>query len=120
MGNLIEVEVHKANEHDTKAGVRVIDNLIKRMPNIKRIMGDKGYRGTTEDYVIEELGIEMYIAPKLSSNPKRKRWIVERTISWINNFKRLVKDYEIRVITSKSMIVLSMIRICLSQIFKFL
>ena len=33
-----------------------------------------------------------------------KRWIVERTFAWLNNYRRLSKDYEINVVYAESMI----------------
>jgi transposase len=33
------------------------------------------------------------------------RWIVERTFSWLNNFRRLSKDYEFSVSSLESMVI---------------
>jgi DDE family transposase len=38
------------------------------------------------------------------------RWIVERTIAWIDRFRRLCKDYERKVQTSEYLIEPAMIR----------
>ncbi|MCL2373282.1 MAG: IS5 family transposase, partial [Defluviitaleaceae bacterium] len=36
-----------------------------------------------------------------------KRWIVERTFAWANNFRRLSKDYEISTSSAENMFMLS-------------
>ncbi|MGH8654812.1 MAG: transposase [Gammaproteobacteria bacterium] len=41
------------------------------------------------------------------------RWIVERTIAWIDRFRRLCKDYERKVQTSEYLIEAAMIRLML-------
>ncbi|WP_288838324.1 transposase [uncultured Bacteroides sp.] len=44
------------------------------------------------------------------------KWIVERTFSWFENFRRLSKDYEVLTETSQAMIYLAMIQIMLNRI----
>ena len=36
-----------------------------------------------------------------------KRWVVERTLAWANNSRRLSKDYEIRIKHSENMFMIS-------------
>jgi len=45
-----------------------------------------------------------------------KRWIVERTISWIGRNRRMSKDYERKVQTSETLIELAMIRLILRRL----
>ena len=45
-----------------------------------------------------------------------QRWIVERTLAWINKSRRMSKDYEQRVQSSEAMIYLCMIRLMLKRI----
>jgi putative transposase len=44
------------------------------------------------------------------------RWIVERTIAWIDRFRRLCKDYECKVQTSEHLIEAAMIRLMLRRL----
>jgi putative transposase len=46
-----------------------------------------------------------------------RRWVVERTIAWVNRYRRLSKDYEYRT-TSESMIYMAGIKIMLRRIAK--
>ncbi len=45
-----------------------------------------------------------------------RRWVVERSIAWINRYRRLSKDYEYRTTTSESMIYMTGIRLMLRRI----
>ena len=45
-----------------------------------------------------------------------KKWIVERTFSWFESFRKLSKDYEVVPETSQTMIYLTMIQIILNRI----
>jgi putative transposase len=44
------------------------------------------------------------------------RWIVERTFAWLGRFRRLSKDYEFHLTTSKTMIELAMIHIMIRRL----
>jgi len=45
-----------------------------------------------------------------------KRWIVERSIAWLSNFRRLSKDYEKNLECSKAMILMAAITITLNKL----
>ncbi|WP_245549542.1 MULTISPECIES: transposase [Methylomicrobium] len=44
-----------------------------------------------------------------------KRWAVERTFSWLGNFRRLSKEVEILTATSENMIRIAMLKITLAK-----
>jgi len=45
-----------------------------------------------------------------------KRWIVERTFAWFENYRRLSKDYEYDPKTSETMIYLAMTHLMLRRL----
>lgn len=45
-----------------------------------------------------------------------KRWVVERTFAWINNFRRLAKDFEVHVRSAENFICISMTQIMLRRV----
>jgi len=47
-----------------------------------------------------------------------KRWIVERTFSWMNNSRRLSKDYEITVKSEEIFIAISQLHVLLCRLAK--
>ena len=95
-GNLLKVRVHAANIHDTKGGCEVFVEALWKYPSIEAVCGDEGYRGTFFDFVISlgrKCDISERIKPIFEILPKR--WRVERTFAWLNNYRLLSKDYEI-------------------------
>ena len=44
-----------------------------------------------------------------------KRWIVERTFSWLGHYRRLSKDVEILTTTAENMIRIEMLKITLAK-----
>jgi putative transposase len=40
-----------------------------------------------------------------------KRWVIERTLAWLNRSRRLAKDFEITVASAEAWIMLASIRV---------
>ena len=49
-------------------------------------------------------------------SPCQKDWIVERTFSWLENFRRLTIDYEYRADTHEAMLHIAAIKLFLNKI----
>ncbi|MDR0296139.1 MAG: IS5 family transposase [Prevotellaceae bacterium] len=119
-GWLLSAVVHAANEHDSQTGFEVLDTLRYRFERMQTIYADGGYRGELINDVKQQLGWNMVIT--LGSNketgfkPLHRRWIIERTFSWLENFRRLVKDYEYTVSSSIAMIFLAFILLSFNKI----
>ena len=118
MGNLLAVVVHAANIHDTKAGILAARDAFEKYPSIQRFCADAGYRKTFEQDVSSELGlgvdISVRIKPEWELLPKR--WIVERSLAWLNNSRRLSKDYEISIRSAQAVCVIAAFRTLLKKI----
>jgi transposase len=106
IGNLLGVVVHAGNIHDIKAGILVVNKVMKIYPSIQAISADAGYRKTFEKDVLDNYDIPVDISTKINGEWKiiPKRWIVERNFAWMNNFRRLTKDFEITVKSAESFV----------------
>ncbi|MFK0578756.1 IS5 family transposase [Campylobacter jejuni] len=106
IGNLLGVVVHAANIHDTRAGIMVVDKALKTYPTIEAISADAGYRKTFELDVMNNHNIPVDISTKINGEWRiiAKRWVVERNFAWLNNARRLAKDFEITVLSAESFI----------------
>ena len=117
MGNLLAVVVHAANIHDTKAGILAAKKAFETYPSIQRFCADAGYRKTFEQDVSNVLGlgvdISVRIKPEWEVLPKR--WIVERSLAWFNNSRRLSKDYEISVCSAQAVCTIAAFRSLLKR-----
>ncbi len=108
-GHLLYVKVHAANIHDTMLGGQVFGSALAKYPTLQGACFDAGYRGTTVDYVKNVLGK----TAQISSRTTKKwvilpiRWVVERTLGWLNATRRLAKDFEICVSSEENFIMIS-------------
>lgn len=81
-----------------------------------------GYQGQE---MIESVLMSTGIKLEISKRPKQRfevvprRWVVERSIAWVNRYRRLSKDYEYRTTTSESMIYMTGIRLMLKRIVNY-
>ena len=90
---------------------------------LKLIWADGGYAGKLIEHVAQiprhrRLKLEIV---KRSDDLKGfkvvpKRWIVERTFGWLIQSRRLIRDHEVKIEHSESMIYLSMIKRMLARI----
>jgi len=120
-GWLLSVVIHAANEHDSQTGFEVMDTLKYRFDRMQKIYADGGYRGELADEVKNQLGWDLEIILRSDKDagfkPLPKRWIIERTFSWFENFRRLAKDYEYTVSSSVAMVHLAFIAIAINNIY---
>jgi putative transposase len=71
-------------------------------------------------WVEEELGVELEITTPPPGQRGfvviARRWVVERSIAWLNRNRRLSKDYERDTLYSEAMIYLASIRLMLNKL----
>lgn len=76
----------------------MIAEIKRKYPTLKEIRADKGYRGEDVVRTAQEQGLNMVCTKSNAGGaifvPAQGRWIVERSISWLDNCRRLVRNYE--------------------------
>jgi len=119
-GHLLYIKVHSADLPDTNMGRDIAYQTFRAYSSVKGFMGDLGYRGTTKEFVENELRLKMNISDK-STNPgfnlHKKRWPVERTFGWFGGSRRLAKDYEYLPQVSENWVRLSAIGVLIARLF---
>jgi putative transposase len=98
MGLLLIVVVTAANLQDRPAGRMLLPLLRRCQRGIRLIWADGGYSGTLVDWAKDTLDITVSIVKKIVGQTTfvvlPRRWVVERTFSWITAARRNVRDYE--------------------------
>ena len=105
-GNVVAAGITAADVHD-KAGSKTLQQDIEDLGSVKKIVADGAYRGVPPFNAHGR--IEWEIAERKQSGCFKvlpKRWVVERTLAWLSNFRRLSKDYEKSITMSKAMILM--------------
>lgn len=112
LGLILNLKVHEANVQDRDGAKMLLKGMKSKLPRLKLIWADGGYRGKLVDWVLDTLSWTLKIV-KRSDDIKGftvlpKRWIVERTFGWIGRYRRSSKDYEELTTSSEGVVLLSM------------
>ena len=100
MGLLLHAIVHAADVQDRDGGFLLLATLFGKFPFLEKLFADSAYQGP---FFADGLArILPYLTTKIVKRSDRakgfvqlpKRWIVERTIAWLNRCRRLAKDWE--------------------------
>ena len=116
--------VHPANLHDRDGGVLLMAGLFGLYPFLGKVFADAGYSGkifrTGVHKACPHLGIEIVHKPKSAAGftVLPKRWIVERTIAWLNRCRRLAKDWENLSSRALGFLLLASLRLMLRKLCK--
>src|SRR5512144_1756374 len=96
LGLLLVVLVTAASVQDRDGGARVLDRLRFRMPSVAVIWADGGYAGRLLGYARQLLKVTVDIVRKREGQRTfevlPRRWVVERTLSWISRCRRLAHE----------------------------
>jgi transposase len=97
-GLLLVVLVTTAGVQDRDAARLLLWALRGTFPTIRKVWADGGYSGQLVVWATATLGLAVDVVRKLAGQvgfvPLPRRWVVERTFSWINRCRRTVRDYE--------------------------
>src|SRR6476620_6130423 len=122
LGLLLHAVVHPANVQDRDGAILVMATLFGMFPFLQKLFADGGYQGpefsTALAKVRPHLNVEIV---KRSDRAKgfvvlSKRWIVERTLAWLNRCRRLAKDWESRNRKALAFLHLASIRLMLRKL----
>ena len=122
LGLVVHALVHPANIQDRDGGILLLSALGERFPLLAKLFADGAYQGpvfrkalakvrprlTTEIITRRDQAKGFVVLPK--------RWIVERTIAWLNRCRRLAKDFENRTRHALAFVHLASIRLMLRKL----
>lgn len=119
-GHLLDVQATTANVHDTKGALLLLAILAASHPQIKKVLADRGYRGEIIELIRNTLGIDIEVTLSGTSKgkfiPAKGRWVVERSIAWLDNFRRLSRNFEDTLESARQMVIISGIAMLLHRL----
>ncbi len=118
MGLILAVVIQSASVQDRDGATETINKMRGSWRNIVKLFADGGYRGKLIAQIKTNFKIQMEIIKRNEVHTFKvlpKRWIVERTFSWIDAQRRNSKNYERLNNTGVAMIQISSIRSMLNR-----
>jgi len=127
IGVPLSLVVSGANRHDVKLLEATLDQIVMEMPGRAgqyNLCADAGYKGEPALNTVVERDYKPHIkqrreeAHEKLTTPgfKARRWVVERTHSWINRFRKLLVSFEKTEASYVALLSLACAMICWRQI----
>lgn len=121
-GFLLHVIVTPADVQDRDGGSALLATLFGQFPYLEKLFADSAYEGPVFHAALA--GILPHLKTEIVKRSDRlkgfvalpKRWVVERTIAWLNRCRRLAKDWENLNRTALAFLKLASIRLMLRKL----
>ena len=98
LGLLLVVMVTAASIQDRAGGRGILELLRSLAPGVRHVFADGGYQGQLIEIAKRLWGIAVEVVKKPAEQigfaVLPRRWVVERTFSWLLRWRRLARDYE--------------------------
>jgi len=127
LGLVLGCYVTSANTADVKAAPAVLVWVLDMFKRLVKVLADQGYQGALGAliktfFAQQERQVEVEISQRPADakgfQVEQKRWIVERTWTWLDNARILTRDYERLPENHEGMIYVVMIRLMLRRLAK--
>jgi transposase len=122
LGLVLQAIVHPANLQDRDGGIELLTALGEHFPLLAKLFADGAYQGPQFREGAAKVRPELTIEIVTRSDQVKgfvvlpKRWIVERTIAWLNRCRRLAKDFENRIRYALAFVRLASIRLMVRKL----
>lgn len=96
LGLLVSVVVVVASTSDNVGGIAVFDKAVPKSSRLSKVFCDSGFKNAFVNHCATHQ-VDAEVVKKMHSGVFEvlpKRWIIERTWSWLMNNRRLQVDYE--------------------------
>jgi transposase len=106
-GLLVGAEVHPADIQDRDGAVLVIEAIHQLFPWLRHLFADSVYNGPNLSDALTKFGnwtieIVKRAADATGFKLLPRRWVVERTLAWLNRNRRLAKDFEASIASAEA------------------
>jgi transposase len=121
-GFLLHAIVHAADIQDRDGGAMLLATLFGLFPFLVKLYADGGYQGPEFRNAIAKIMSQIDVEiVKRSDHAKGfvvlpKRWVVERTLAWLNRCRRLAKDWENLNRKARAFLLLASIRLMVRRL----
>lgn len=120
-GHLIAAVVHSADVQDRDGAPALLAAVRSAFPSLHHLFADAAYAGQKLEQALAKLGqwtleiIRRSDAVK-GFEPLPRRWVIERTIAWLNRNRRLAKDFEATIESAHAWLMIASIKMLSSRL----
>ena len=98
-GFMVGAAIHPADVQDRDGAALVIEAIHDLFPWLRHLFADRAYSGDKLLTALAKFGrwsieIVRRMADTVGFEVLPRRWVVERTLAWLNRNRRLAKDFE--------------------------
>lgn len=101
----LDISVTAANVNDGVAACGLMKDKNTHFPELDFLKADLGYRGTFQQSAMQQASITVECVKSNFGTPEfipiEGRWVVERTFSWLESFRRLTRNFEKLLTTAR-------------------
>jgi transposase len=122
LGLVLHAIVHPANVQERDGGILLLTALADRFPLLAKLFADGAYQGPQFHQALAKVRPQLKTEIVTRSDQLKgfvvlpKRWLVERTLAWLNRGRRLAKDFENRTRSALAFVHLASIRLMLRKL----
>ena len=122
LGLVLQALVTPAHVQDRDGGNMLFTALGERFPRLAKLFADGAYQGPQFQQALAKVRPLLQIEIVTRSDQAKgfvvlpKRWIVERTLAWLNRCRRLAKDFENRLRYALAFVHLAAIRLMVRKL----
>ena len=123
IGLLVGAIVHAADVQDRDGAPPLLASIRTAFPWLHHIFADAGYAGGKLAHALTKLGSWTVEIVRRSDAAKGfqllpRRWVVERTIAWLNRNRRLAKDFEATIESAQAWLMIASVKMLSRRIAK--
>lgn len=117
----LRLVVHSAGIQDRDGAALVLERIRGRFPWLELIWADAGYDAHQVKTTVAKIPVLRLEIVRRTDDTKGfkvqpRRWVVERTFSWLGRNRRLAKDYENLFDTATAFVTLASIQLILRRL----
>jgi transposase len=120
-GLLLGAVVHSAAVQDRDGAPQLFAILRSYFPWLRHVFADGAYAGEKLARALRRLGrwrLEIVKRPHAAKGFQAlpRRWVVERTLAWLNRNRRLAKDFEASIASAEAWIMLASVQLLVRRL----
>jgi transposase len=113
--------VHPADIQDRGGAVLVIEAIHQLFPWLRHLFADSVYNGPNLSGALAKFGnwtieIVKRAADATGFTLLPRRWVVERTLAWLNRNRRLAKDFEASIASAKAWVYIASVQLLIRRL----